>query len=461
MTYGRTSSFGSINVELFWGTVAQMNWPSGIYERTAIESAATPRVRKVFMRRAMEFLDATTSSGLLSKGVVPSRGKPRNGRVLVHRGEPLNSPRALGSASTRGHTLPIDSRSNVRGAAWQLHEEADNFKTLFHTSPTALAIVGRDSLLCREINEAYERCTGYRRSEVVGKPCLNTGLWSEPAERAELLKQLNIGGTVSAKLDRFRTKSGALFSSLLSVHSIRYGGEACAILIAEDVTVVQQAAEAREELIQRLVNAQELERTRVARELHDSIGQSIALFGMELETVRLNLALPPDGDATLGQLCAKVKKLGTAVASLSHQLHSSELEFLGLAVAIRGLCREFEEQYTIHVDCLCSNVPDNLDASISLGLFRVTQEALHNVAKHSRAKKMSVEVRGNQHSMYLRVCDDGVGFSPNGAPGTVGLGLTSMRERIVLNRGDFTITSQPGRGTCIEASVPFRKVAER
>jgi PAS domain S-box-containing protein len=416
------------------------------------------------MRRDLQSrtpLDITTWPGLRGKGLATPKVGQRNNRVLNYQGESLDAQRHLDSAADRRHILSIDSRNEARGTSWQLNEVADNFKTLFHTSPTALAIIGRDSLLSREINDAYERCTGYCRSEVVGKPCLNTGLWSEPAERTDLLKQLKIGGTVRAKRYRFRTKTGTLFSTLLSVHSIRYGGEACALVVAEDVTVVQQAAEAREELIQRLVNTQELERTRVARELHDSIGQSIALFGMELETARITLNLAADGDATLRQLCAKVKKLGAAVGSLSHQLHSSELEFLGLTVAISGLCREFGEQYQTHVDCICSEVPGNLNPTISLGLFRVTQEALHNIAKHSQAKKTSVEVRGSQHSIYLRVCDDGVGFAADSTSVLRGLGLTSMRERILLNRGQFTITSQPGRGTCIEASVPIRKATER
>jgi signal transduction histidine kinase len=217
----------------------------------------------------------------------------------------------------------------------------------------------------------------------------------------------------------------------------------------------RQAEEAQLELVQRLIHAQEAERTRVARELHDNIGQSLALFCMELEATRLTLKLPPDGDEKLKHLCGRIKNLGRVVGTLSHQLHSSELELLGLAVAVNGLCREFSEQYHIHVECLCSNIPDNISSDVALALFRIMQEALHNAAKHSQASTIAIQVRGTHNSLCLSISDDGIGFIADKALGKQGLGLTSMRERIFLIGGEFTITSKPGAGTRIETTVPL------
>ena len=228
------------------------------------------------------------------------------------------------------------------------------------------------------------------------------------------------------------------------------------LVIAEDITIRQRSEEARLDLAQRLINAQEAESTRVARELHDNIGQSLALFSMELEKTRLILTgLSPDSDERLTHLADRLKDLGRAVGSLSHQLHSSELELLGFVAAVKGLCREFSEQYDVQVNCVCSGVPDDLRADISLCLFRVMQEGLHNIAKHSLAGTINIKVHGTSHSLYLSISDDGVGFAQNNSRARSGLGLTSMRERLHLIGGKFMITSKPGAGTRIGATVPI------
>lgn len=130
---------------------------------------------------------------------------------------------------------------------------------------------------------------------------------------------------------------------------------------------------------------------------------------------------------------------------------------LGLAVAVRALCREFSEQYFVKAELRCSGVPNNLSADVSLGLFRVMQEAMHNIAKHSQASKIDVELIGTPQSLHLTITDNGVGFSPKAPHAKSGLGLTSMRERLHLLGGRFTIVSKPGRGTRVEATVPLVK----
>jgi signal transduction histidine kinase len=140
-----------------------------------------------------------------------------------------------------------------------------------------------------------------------------------------------------------------------------------------------------------------------------------------------------------------------------HQLHSSELELLGLSVAVKALGREFSEQYHIQAHYKCSGIPDNLSADVSLCLFRVMQEALHNVAKHSHATKIDVDLLGTPTSLRLSISDDGVGFAPNAANARPGLGLTSMRERLHLIGGKFAIISKPGSGTRVEATVQLTK----
>jgi PAS domain S-box-containing protein len=385
------------------------------------------------------------------------------------------APWKIARATTKGfHVLREDAlRKRIalvsrEGVRTNLEEEVDrellqaqdNFARLFHASPAILCIIQLDGLIYREINKAYERRTGYRRSEVLGKTSLKLGLWNNATDRKRIIRKFITDGRLCGHEVVFRTKKGERLTTLLSAEIIEFGGERCALVTAEDISRRRQAEEDRMILAQRLINAQEAECTRVARELHDNIGQSLALFSMELAKTRLALAdLSPDTDARFDCLCARVKSLGQEVGNLSHQLHSSELELLGLGVAIKRLCREFSEQYQVQAHCECYGISDNLSTDLSLCLFRVTQEALHNIAKHSRATKINVDVRGTFKSLYLCVSDDGIGFTPNPCGAGAGLGLISMRERINLMGGKFLITSKSDSGTRVEASIPLKRTS--
>jgi len=223
---------------------------------------------------------------------------------------------------------------------------------------------------------------------------------------------------------------------------------------------LQQAEDARLDLAQRLVNAQEAECRRVGQELHDGIGQTLAMLTIDLETTRRALTdLSPETHARLAGISDKLKHLGHDVGNLSHRLHSSKLEFLGLAVAVKALSREWADQYQVHTRCECSGVPDNLPPNVSLCLFRVMQEALHNVAKHSQATRIDIELDGTSDFLRLTVSDNGVGFVQNNARIRPGLGLISMRERMHLIGGRFVITAKPGFGTRIEAIVSMTETS--
>jgi PAS domain S-box-containing protein len=346
----------------------------------------------------------------------------------------------------------------VPDADREQHQTRDNFATIFHASPAILCIIQLNGLRYCEINKAYEQHTGYSRAEVLGKASLNLGLWSSAEDRERMLQKLFAKGHLPRHQKVFQTKTGESLTTLLSAEIIEFEGDPCVLVVAEDISKRRHAEEARMDLAQRLINAQEAEYTRVARELHDNIGQSLALFTMELERTKLALtSLSAESDGRLARLSGKLKDLGQVVSTLSHQLHSSELELLGLAVAIRALCREFSEQYHIQANCRCSGVPDDLSADVSLCLFRVVQEALHNVAKHSQATMVDVEVRATPDLLHLSICDNGVGFTPNASTARSGLGLISMRERLHFVGGKFTITSRPGSGTRVEGAVKMPK----
>jgi PAS domain S-box-containing protein len=359
-----------------------------------------------------------------------------------------------------GERIPFDSHMNAaidaEEADHELHQARDNFAAIFNASPAIICIIQLNGLQCREINKAYEQLTGYGRSEVIGNTSLKLGLWSNAEDRKRTIHKLLAKGHLRGHREVFQTRTGQPLTTSLSAEIIEFGSEPCALVIAEDITTRRQAEKMLMDDAQRMINAQEAERTRVARELHDNIGQSLALFSMELERTRLLLPdLSPASDARLVRLAGKLKDLAREVGNLSHQLHSSELELLGLAVAVKALCREFSEQYQIQAHNKCSGIPDSLSTDVSLCLFRVVQEALHNAAKHSRATEIVVEVHGTSNSLSLFISDNGVGFDPNASKARAGLGMISMRERIHLIGGKFIITSKPDSGTQIEANIPI------
>jgi PAS domain S-box-containing protein len=209
----------------------------------------------------------------------------------------------------------------------------------------------------------------------------------------------------------------------------------------------------------KLIEAQEQERTRIARELHDDIGQRLALLTIELNQLHMNHNLPAEAREILKQLEKHSAEISSDTQSLSHELHSSRLEYLGITAAMKGLCRDFSEKQHIEIDFAYHDVPDALPADISLCLFRVLQEALNNSAKHSGANSFVVRLWGAPNEVCLSVRDSGAGFDSEAVKESHGIGLISMEERLSIVNGTLYIDSHPNVGTTIYARVPIN--AER
>ena len=155
-------------------------------------------------------------------------------------------------------------------------------------------------------------------------------------------------------------------------------------------------------------------------------------------------------------LSAQIKELSSSVHELSRQLHPSKLEQLGLAAAARSLCEELSRQHQIRIEFIQDEVPGSIPSDIALCLYRIVQEALQNVVKHSGAKEAGVELSAGPDAVCLRISDSGAGFEHPSARGGEGLGFVSMRERVRLVGGDLSVQSEPSRGTRIEVRVPLR-----
>jgi signal transduction histidine kinase len=204
-------------------------------------------------------------------------------------------------------------------------------------------------------------------------------------------------------------------------------------------------------MTRKLIEAQEHERARIGRELHDDINQRLAMLAVELEQLKEN---PSEVESRVRELGNWISEISNDVQALSHDLHSSQLEYLGVVAGMKSWCKEFAERQRMQIDCR-HDVRCTLPPEIGLCLFRVLQEALHNAVKHSGVKRIEVQLREESGEIQLIVSDFGKGFDMEAARQGRGLGLTSMRERVRLVKGTIEIQSKPMGGTTIDVRIPL------
>lgn len=288
--------------------------------------------------------------------------------------------------------------------------------------------------------------------------------WTEtfhPDDRAHY--QEVMAAAVCARADftaefRLRQHDGVYrwIASRGTVRRERGGAFAGHICSGIDITERKEAERLGEQLSHYLIATQEQERSRVARELHDDIGQSMALLGVELHRLQqiLDDASPP-AQRQLETIVEQSASIASGLHAISHQLHPSTLYVLGLCVSLKSLCQSFSQQRHLRVRMTHRDVPAVIANDVSLTLYRITQEALRNVARHSGASEATVELTGDMHRLELRIADAGHGFDLQKVRRQRGLGLVSMRERLRAIGGELTIHSAPQRGTEILVRVPM------
>ncbi len=226
--------------------------------------------------------------------------------------------------------------------------------------------------------------------------------------------------------------------------------------IVADITERRLGEEALSTLSQRLIGAQEAERERIARELHDDIGQRLALLEVDLQQLKQSNPDSEEIARCVDELCAQTSSISEDVHDLSHELYSSKLKILGPVAAMRGFCRELSAKQKVEIDFHHDDILQSIPTEVSLCLFRILQEALHNAVKHSGVRHFKVEFREVGNTIILDVHDSGQGFDMEAAMRGRGIGLTSMQERLKLVNGELSIESEIEQGTTIRARVPLR-----
>ena len=352
-------------------------------------------------------------------------------------------------------------RARKRKAEAVIRESEQRFRLVTNSAPVMIWMSGPDRA-CTYFNQP--------RLEFTGRPVdaeLGDG-WAEgvhPEDRGSCLETYTNAFNLRESFQmqyRLRRHDGE-FRWVFDTGVPRFnadGSFAGFIGSCLDITERKLAEEALASLGGKLIAAQEQERTRIARELHDDINQQLAFLSVSLDELKQtpaeSIAAIPRRLEAIESQAAEISK---SVQTLSHRLHSSKLEYLGLVAALRGFCREFSDQHRVEVTFSHDPIPDSLPQEIALCLFRVVQTALVNALKHSGVTSFDVHLRPSRDGVHLSVRDRGVGFDVEEMLRGHGLGLISMRERVRFVNGDISIQSKPNGGTTIEVDVPLPAAA--
>jgi len=338
-----------------------------------------------------------------------------------------------------------------------LRESEERFRLMADNAPTLIWMSGTDKL-CTFFNRGWLKFTGRSIEQELG-----TG-WSDGVHPDDLERCLSTyTAAFDSRLDftmeyRLRRYDGE-YRWIVDYGAPRFGpdGAFCGYIgSCLDITERKLSELSLHRLTGRLIHAQEEERTRIARELHDDISQRMAFLQIGLEHIEQTMPVLRSSDRKqLHNLAEIASEISTDLHGMSHQLHPAKLELQGLVSTMSSFCREFSSQHEFQVTVVHQNVPDQIPRQVALCLFRVVQEALRNIAKHSHSLDARVELSVDEKGLDLCISDSGVGFDPESVQAKGGLGLISMRERIRLIEGDLRIESQPLDGTRISVHVPL------
>jgi PAS domain S-box-containing protein len=338
-----------------------------------------------------------------------------------------------------------------------LRESEERFRLVSNAAPVMIWMSGPDKL-CTYFNEPWLKFTGRSIHAELGNG------WAENVHAEDFSACLE---TYTKAFDRcepfemeyrLRRHDGE-YRWVLDLGTPRFhqdGSFAGYIGSCIDVTERKLAEESLANMSRKLIEAQEQERTWIARELHDDISQRITLVLVNLERLQKDFSpLAPAVTQRLSEIQEHLSGLASDIQALSHHLHSSKLEYLGLVTAAASFCRELSEEHGVEVVFHSESVPKQLPHEVALCLFRVLQESLQNAVKHSGSKHFEAWLKGTPTEIELTVRDSGVGFDAEEAMSGRGLGLTSMKERLKLVHGKLSVDSHLARGTVIRASVPL------
>jgi PAS domain S-box-containing protein len=355
----------------------------------------------------------------------------------------------------------VASNAELKKSEAVLRESEERFRRVANTEPVLIWMSGTDKH-CTFFNQGWLSFTGRSMERELGEGWVS-GVHPDDLENCLGIYSAAFDARAEFEREYRLSRFDGQYRWILDFGTPRFesDGAFCGYIgSCVDISERKLSEESLQNLSGRLIRAQEEERSRIARELHDDFSQRMALQCIGLAQLWKRL---PESEveerARVWEMQKRSQEMTDDMHSLSHQLHSSKLELVGLVSALSGLCAEIGEKYKIDIQFSDCELPFRVPKDVALCLFRVTQEALGNVVKHSRAKSAQVELGANESGISLRIMDAGRGFEPDLTNPHAGIGLVGMRERLRLVGGRLSVSSEPLRGTEILAEVPLSTFA--
>ena len=396
------------------------------------------------------YLDQIKRDGF-SKGILNVLTK--NGQVRLW--EFNNSLRRDGVSQpiVRGVAHDVTEQKCAEGA---LRKSEEKFFKAFRSSPIEMVIATLEDNRFLDVNESFERAVGLTRDNVIGRTSLELGLWVDPAERTRIVEEIKQNGRVVNREIHLRAKSGEVRIKLFSAEPILISGEACLLSVSQDITDRKKSEEELRKLSGQLLRSQDDERRKIARELHDTTGQNLVAASMLLRQIQESV--PSSFTKQLSQCAELIDQCSSEIRTLSYLLFPPMLESAGIESAIRLYLNGFVERTGICVALEVSASIARLPSEVELALFRVVQESLINIQRHSGSKAAKISLHREQGEVLLEVSDSGRGIPSSknqiDFPG-LGVGIPSMIERIKQVGGRMEIDSRDS-GTTIRVKVPAK-----
>jgi PAS domain S-box-containing protein len=351
-------------------------------------------------------------------------------------------------------TCAIRDLSDRKKSEEALRESEEKFRSVFRDAGVGMVIVSLEGRFLA-VNKTFCDYLGYAEEELLGRTVESVTLAEDwPEFWQEVVKAVKTGPELKWVQKRCMHKSGRIVHTESSTSVIRTHAGEPKYIVGQvlDVTQRKAAEEALLGVSRKLIEAQERERMRIARELHDDIVQRLGLLAFGLDQIRQKTHVL---DPELLDLQNEANDIASCLQAMSHALHAPTMRFLGFVSAMRSVCKEFSKHQKFKIHFKSENCPDQVGSDTLTCLVRVLQEGLQNIAKHSGATCAEVQLIGTADKVHLTISDSGKGFNPATSIESQGLGLTSMRERVRAVHGNIRIQSRPARGTFIDVYVPI------
>lgn len=388
---------------------------------------------------------------LLEREILDSNGKG-------HWFEVTYSPVHDAEGSENAVFFTVTDIQERKTAELDLFKAEEKFSTIFRLGPDVMTLTSVKEKVITDVNESAVTMTGYGRDELIGNATTGEKIWSDPEARKRFIQNLVEHGSVYNFETRFRAKSGREWQGLISGEMIEIGKEKYVLSVIHDITDIKEAEGLLRQTMNRLIEAEEQLRKEASQQLHDKVGQNLTALIINLSFFRNQLSEDSRKkiEKRLADSLSLLEDTVDRIRDIMTDLRPSILDDYGLYAALSSSAKKLTERTGIPVNLSGKDMEQRLPQEIEYALYRMAQEALHNVIKHAEAGRVTIELKELTEQVRLTITDNGKGFDPEQMAkqkAGKGFGLISISERMKALGGRFEIRSAPGKGTTVVLEI--------